>query len=55
MRSIGEKGFILGGLVVLLAVYGMSESKTIIPTYVKIAGGVLLIGYGIFRIVNRKK
>ena len=55
MRSIGEKGFILGGLVILLAAYDMSESKTLIPTYAKIAGGVFLIGYGIFRIVNRKK
>jgi hypothetical protein len=55
MRSIGEKGFILGGLVILLAAYSISESKTLIPAYAKIAGGVFLIGYGIFRIANRKK
>ena len=55
MGSIGEKGYILGGLVILLAAYSMSETKTFIPGYVKIAGGVFLSGYGIFRIVNRKK
>lgn len=55
MKSIGEKGFILGGLVILLAVYGMQESKTIIPQSVKIAGGVLLIAYGLFRILKRQR
>jgi hypothetical protein len=55
MRSVCEKGFILGGLVILLAVYSLSEAKTLIPTYAKIGGGIFLVGYGIFRILNRKQ
>jgi hypothetical membrane protein len=55
MRSIGEKGFVLGGLVILLAAYSMSDSKTLIPTSVKIVGGIFLILYGVFRILNRKQ
>jgi hypothetical protein len=55
MRSIGEKGFVLGGLLILLVAYDMSDSKTLIPSSIKIAGGIFLIGYGLFRILRKKQ
>lgn len=55
MRSIDEKGLVSRGLVILLAVYSLQSSNTIIPTYVKLQEGVLLIVYGVFRILNSQR
>jgi hypothetical protein len=46
--SIAQKGFIIGGIVILASALG--GPGTMLPWYIKVIGGVGLIIYGVFRI-----
>lgn len=50
-----SNGFILGGLLILLAFLGTGNSSGTVPLYAKIAAGVLLIGYGVLRVIQYRK
>ena len=50
--GLGPKGFIIGGIVILTSAFA---GQTFIPWYVKIIGGVLLIIYGTFKVIQPGK
>lgn len=47
-----SNGFILGAILILLAFMGTGNTNWQMPTYVKIVAGVVLVGYGILRVVQ---
>jgi hypothetical protein len=51
-RNNGAKGFIIGGIIVLLSTL---ESETMIPWHIKVAGGAGLIIYGVSQLITKKK
>ena len=53
-RSIGPIGFIMGGVLVLLSTFYMGDAQTMFPWYIKLAGGIGLIIYGIFAIMQKR-
>jgi hypothetical protein len=50
-RNSGGKGLIFGGLIILLSTL---ESETMIPWYIKIAGGLGLMIYGASLLIFKK-
>ena len=50
--KIGPIGFIVGGVIVIASIYWGTE--TVLPWYVKLAGAVGLIIYGIFKIMQAR-
>jgi hypothetical protein len=53
--SFASKGLIIGGIIILASVYDVGGAQTILPWYVKVAGGIGLIIIGIFQIQKRNK
>ena len=50
--SFAAKGLIIGGIIILASVYDLGGS--ILPWYVKVAGGIGLIIMGIFQMIQKK-